>query len=162
MVTARLPLGFRLEFNALYRRVGYRYSGSDVIGDFFSVRQRGNSWEFPILVRRTFWRGVYAGAGYAPRVINGHGHESAVVVNNPYTIPPFRQFFESDVPGQWQTTHGVLGVAGIEKRAGPLHIAPEVRYTYWTQPALQFYGSHGFTLLSSQHQVDLLVGITFP
>jgi hypothetical protein len=162
MVTARLPLGFHLEFDALYRRVGYRYSDSDIIGDFFSVRQRGNSWEFPILVRRSFWRGVYAGVGYVPRIINGHGHQDAITLENPYTLPQVWRYTESDVPGQWQTTHGVLGVAGIEKRAGPLHIAPEVRYTYWTQPALQYYGSHGFTLLSSQHQVDLLVGITFP
>jgi hypothetical protein len=42
MLTARLPLGLRMEFDALYRRVGFRsLIGTVVEGD------RGNSWEFP-------------------------------------------------------------------------------------------------------------------
>src|SRR3989442_728261 len=92
----------------------------------FSPRVWGaSSWEFPILVRRTLWHGVYAGAGYAPRVINGSGHTAGIFVTS--LSPPTRTFRESDIPGTWDTTHGVVGAAGIEKRIGPLHIAPEVR-----------------------------------
>src|SRR5690242_7854050 len=62
MVTARLPLGFRLEFDALYRRAGDRIAFGEFFG-YFTERDRGNSWEFPIVVRHTIWRGVYAGIG---------------------------------------------------------------------------------------------------
>jgi hypothetical protein len=48
MLTARLPLGFRLEFDALYRRVGFRSFLTTDIGGSFAERDTGNSWEFPI------------------------------------------------------------------------------------------------------------------
>src|ERR1700730_13294829 len=78
MVTVALPLKFRLEFDALYRRVGFRSGNSDIIGGSYAARDRGNSWEFPIVVRHTLWRGVYAGIGYTPRVINGSKHFDSI------------------------------------------------------------------------------------
>ena len=146
MATAKLPLGFRLEFDALYRHVGDR-TAFGTIHFFVSERERGNSWEFPMVVRRMLWHGVYAGGGYAPRVINGGGH---AISSSVFPV----SYSESDVTASWQTTHGVIAEAGVERRAGPLRIAPEVRYTYWNQPASPTFGS-------TQHQVDLLVGITF-
>src|SRR5436190_20290412 len=77
MVTTRLPLGFRLEIDALYRHVASRTSFGTFFG-YFTQRDRGNSWEFPILVRHTLGHGFYAGAGYAPRTINGSGHINSV------------------------------------------------------------------------------------
>jgi len=35
------------------------------------------------------------------------------------------------------------GRRGIEKRAGPLHIVPEIRYIHWNQPALNIQQPHG-------------------
>ena len=154
MVTAKLPLGFRFEFDALYRHVAFRTS----FGNFFSSsteRDHGNSWEFPLIVRHGVWRGVYAGVGYAPRVINGSGHVNQVV-----TLPV--SFYSVDQPGDWNTTHGVIGAAGIEKRVGPLRFAPEVRYTFWSTSALDKFGPQGYFVRSAQHQVDLLIGISFP
>jgi hypothetical protein len=160
MVIAGLPLGFRLEFAALYRRVGFRTAYSDILGDSFAERDRGNSWEFPIVVRRALWRGVYAGIGYAPRAINGSGQVNSISLTS---INPFiKTYGERTIPGSWSTTHGVVGAIGIEKRWGPLHIAPEVRYTRWNKPAVDVNGSHGFSIQSTQNQVDLLVGIRFP
>ena len=160
MATVGLPFGLRLEFDALYRRTGYRTSNIDIVGDYFAERDRGNSWEFPIVVRRTLWHGIYGGAGYVPRVINGGGHVNAISITS---INPLIQVYQTyNVPGLWDATHGVVGAAGIEKRVGPLRVAPEVRYTYWTRPAVQVYGSQGFSIVSTQNQVDLLVGITFP
>src|SRR5664280_1808555 len=85
MVTVGLPLSIRLEFDALYRRVGFRTASQDF--GAYSERDRGNSWEFPILVRRALWRGVYAGIGYAPRVIDGSAHVNTVFLTsiNPVT-----------------------------------------------------------------------------
>lgn len=157
-VTLELPAGFRLEFDALYRRVGYRIVGSDILGESYFQRFRGNSWEFPLIVRRTLRRGLYAGIGYAPRVIHGSGHANGIF----YQGYPTRVYREYDLPGAWDTTHGVVAAAGIEKRVGRLRIAPEVRYTYWNKPAVEESGSQGFYLASSQHQVELMVGITFP
>ena len=160
MVTAGLPFGFRLEFNALYRRVGFRTSTRDILDGSYTERDRGNSWEFPILVRRALWRGIYAGIGYAPRVINGSRHFNSFFVTS--INPVILTHSEGDSPGRWDTTHGVVGAAGIAKRVGPLRIGPEVRYTRWNRPAVNEYGSRGFSIQSTQNQVDLLVGIRFP
>jgi len=160
MLTARLPFGFRLELDALYRRVGYRTASSDVLGGFYSERDVGNAWEVPMVLRRTLWHGFYAGAGYAPRIINGARHFNSVSVTS--LNPLLKSYYESSLPGSWNTTHGVIGAAGIEKRVGPLRIAPEIRYTHWNKPAVDLYGSHGFSIQSSQNQVDLMIGISFP
>jgi hypothetical protein len=157
MATVALPAGLRLEADALYRRVGYLFTSIDVIGDQYFARYVGNSWEFPILLRRTLWRGVYAGAGYAPRAIHGSGHANGI-----YYEPLGRVYSETDLPGNWDTTHGVVGCAGVEKRAGPLRIAPEVRYTYWNKPSVDISGSRGSFVQTSQHQVEMLVGLSFP
>jgi len=45
---------------------------------------------------------------------------------------------------------------------GPLRIAPEVRYLRWNRPAVEVFGSHSFSVVSNQNQVDLLLGIRFP
>jgi hypothetical protein len=53
MVVLGLPHGFSLEFDALYRRVGYRTSDSFAGLVSSNERFRGNSWEFPILLRKS-------------------------------------------------------------------------------------------------------------
>jgi len=65
-------------------------------------------------------------------------------------------------PGEWRSEAGVLGAAGYEKRVGKLHLGPEVRYTWWTRPALDVQGSRGFRILSNQNQVDVLLTVRFP
>ena len=66
-----------------------------------------------------------------------------------------------DYPGGWDTTHGIVAAGGVERRAGRVWIAPEVRYVYWNKPPVEEYGSRGFSIASSQHQVDVLIGITW-
>ena len=160
MLTARLPLGFRVEFDALYRRVGFRFLITDSPSPgSFAERDTGNSWEFPMLVRRTLWHGLYAGVGYAPRVISGMGHFNEVSILS--LNPPLATYHEGFLPGSWDTTHGVVVEGGIEKRAGRLRIAPELRYIHWNQHALDVEGSRGLFIASTQNQVDVLVGLTF-
>jgi hypothetical protein len=77
-------------------------------------------------------------------------------------MPPQYTFQRYSVPGDWDTTHGVVVAGGIERRAGPLRLAPEVRYTYWNKPSVDVSGSQGFSIQSSQHQVEILLGIRFP
>jgi hypothetical protein len=160
MITVALPSGFRIEVDALYRRVGYRTSSTDITGGTYFERQTANSWEFPILLRKNIAHGLYAAAGYAPRVISGSGRADIVQVVDLFR--DIKSFFQTDVPGSWQTTHGIVTAAGIEKRFGKIRIAPEVRYTFWTAPSVDIQGSRGFSIDGAQHQVDLLVGITIP
>lgn len=116
MATARLPLGFRLEFDALYRRMG-DFTSYGTIHFFFIQQERGNSWEFPILVRRSVWRGLYGGVGLAPRVINGTAH----IIS--YGLVPVN-YTEFDAPASWQTTVGFVAAAGISRRVGPCTLHP--------------------------------------
>jgi len=160
MVVARLPRGFGLEFDVLYRHIGYRSSDSDILGGSYTQRVTGNSLEFPIVLRKTLGWGIYAGAGYAPRSTSGSGHENVIQVNG--LDSRNTTFFQSDFPTEFRTTHGVVGAAGIEKRVGPVRLAPEVRYVRRTRPFVEIYGSRGFSIVSTQNQVDLFVGISFP
>ena len=161
MVNVALGYGVNVEAAALYRRIGYRSGGADGFGGFSATVVRGNSWEFPIVLRKSLRRGVFAAAGYAPLVITGSRHSSGYQTK-PYQIPLQITYYEGDYHQRWNTTNGIVGVAGVQRRAGKFHIAPEIRNTLWTRPALEEYGSRGYTLLSSQHQIDLLVTIRFP
>ncbi len=159
MASMQLPAGFRVEAAALYRRAGYRTSSGDILGGTYAERDWGNSWEFPLVLRHGLWRALYAGAGYAPRWISGKAHQNAVTVIDSLGT---RRYSESAIPASWDTTHGVIAAAGVEKRWGRARIAPEIRYVRWNRPAVDRSGSHGFSIVSAQNQVDLLVGITFP
>src|SRR3954447_590003 len=50
MVEFRLPLRLSIEVDALYSRLGYRYSVGS-IGGFSTSRARANSWELPLLLK---------------------------------------------------------------------------------------------------------------
>ena len=101
----------------------------------------------------------YGAAGYAPRIIHGSEHTDVFQVVG--SDPRLTNYVEFDFPGLWDTTHGIVAAAGMERRIGPLRIAPEVRYVFWKKPAVEEYGSRGFTILSSQHQVDVMVEISW-
>jgi hypothetical protein len=159
-VVVGLPRGFSVEIDALYQRVGYR-----VDRNFFDLsisysRAKGNSWEFPILLRKTLGRGLYAGVGFVPRTINGDQQTTLVqattLEHNAYQIT------HSQYPGEWRSEVGVAGVAGYQKRVGRRHIGPEVRYTWWTRSSLNVSGSQGFFILSNRNQVDVLLTVRFP
>jgi hypothetical protein len=85
-----------------------------------------------MLVRRTLWHGLYDGVGYGPRVISGRPHFISAQSFFPLAVV-YQEYF---LPGSWDTTHGVVAEGGIEWRAGPLRIVPEIRNIHWNQPAL--------------------------
>jgi hypothetical protein len=58
-------------------------------------------------------------------------------------------------------SQGMAIGGGLSLKAGPIHIAPEIRYTGWFTVPFDTYGSHGFTVQSARDQVDLLVAVTF-
>src|SRR5712691_8407134 len=69
-----LPLGLSVEFDALYRREGYRTGSLGICPIGCSVaRERSNSWEFPLLLRYNLpVRAIrpYLEAGYAHRAMS--------------------------------------------------------------------------------------------
>jgi hypothetical protein len=83
-----LPLGLGVEFDALYRREGYRTFSLGICSFVCEVdRERSNSWEFPLLLKYKLpIKAIrpYLEVGYARRVMSGfyrwewsHAAESA-------------------------------------------------------------------------------------
>jgi Outer membrane protein beta-barrel domain len=69
MVEATLPHGFSVEADALYSRPGYSSIFANAFGSS-TVRARGTSWEFPLLIKRGLPFPLihpYVELGYAPR-----------------------------------------------------------------------------------------------
>ena len=155
-----LPHGFGGEVDALYQRVGYRSDSSYFDLAFNYTRAAGNSWQFPILLRKTVGHGLYAGIGVAPRTISGN--EQTTLVQATTLDHTAYQIVHGQYPGEWRSEVGVLGAVGFEARVGKVHIGPEVRYTWWTRPPLDVQGSRGFSILSNQNQVDVLLTVSFP
>ena len=147
-VEFRLPAGFAIEVDALYRRVGntfqYGFSGNIMLipqppapyVNFFVERQRGNYWEFPVLgkyyfrPRRTAWQ-PFVATGWALRTVAFHEdiHETVTDAGGTSTSYSFRNHHRSDLGA------GAVVAAGVRFRAGRVTVSPELRYTYWGSSA---------------------------
>ncbi len=148
-VEIRLPAGFAIEADALYRRVGNSNFGSLLSGanllapdgavvqgpyiSTFSNRQRGNSWEFPLLGKYYFrtralgWQ-PFLGSGFALRTTVGfHADTTRTVVAASGT--PTTTSFQRDFRPPLDV--GAVVSAGVRFHAGRLALAPEFRYTRW-------------------------------
>jgi opacity protein-like surface antigen len=156
-VELRLPAGFGLEFDALYRRLNYN-SSFNLVDVFTNNRTTGNAWEFPLLAKYRLPTPLikpYIDAGVAFDTLSGL---KQTVVS---TIAPNRQTTTTTSnPSELSnsTTTGFVIGFGAEIKAVVLRISPEIRYTRW--------GSSHFKLpngsaLSNQNQAEFLVGFTF-
>jgi len=160
-VEVALPRGFAIEFEALYRRQGYRTGNATPLYSS-SVREADNVWEFPLLARyRIALPGSrpFAEAGWAPRIMHGYSDTSSSYLSQ--VNPPAYNDASGRTHVDWPTTHGVVVGGGIQFGAGRLQFAPEVRYTHWNQQAV--YGSFpdGPSYGSNQNQLDILLGISW-
>jgi hypothetical protein len=164
-VEVRLPAGFAVELDALYRRLGdtSEFSGSYVIApgpstipyvNFFINRQRGNSWEFPLLgkyyfrARTSSWQ-PFIGTGWDLRTIGVHQAFSQTVTDPATGAAHFSSFhddFRSDLGV------GAVAVLGLRYRLGRLALLPQIRYTRWGS-------SNDFS--TRKNEVGFLLGITF-
>lgn len=155
-VELHLPFRLGIGFDALYRRVNYE-STEIVGGAVTATRTTGNSWEFPLLLR---WR--FSGAPITPFVNSG------VAFRHLSGLRQVRSFFtdgtpsavETDRPPELEnrTSPGFVAGGGLELRAGPVRISPEIRYTRWGWTS--FRDVDGL-LRSKNGQADFLVGFTF-
>ena len=151
-VELRLPLGVGIEFDALYKRLGFESElvASGVPAAGILSETRANSWEFPLLVKlRT------PGIVFRPFVDGGVSFR---------TLTGVKQFVTglagSETPPELRDKHarGFVFGAGFEVSAPFVKIAPEFRYTRW---AGENFRDTLNLLRTNQNQADFLIGITF-
>ena len=155
-------LGF--EADALYRRMGYTATVNffnSANGSFSrsAIDVKGNSWEFPILVKYRFGRGVrpYVGGGGVIRhlgPVRGRGVET--------TGDPFfssTSALDTTEPSELRKRFypGVTVADGIELGLRRVRVMPEFRYTRWTA---NISGANG-VLRFDPNQVEFVVGVAF-
>lgn len=150
-----LPLRLRFEADALYSRLDY---DSTVMGvdTFTRSATKADSWEFPFLVKKDFsvtGFSPYADIGFALRHVGGTSH----IVN---TVFPSRVFEITTSPSElnhdWAS--GFAIGAGVEFRAGPLLLSPELRYTRWARE--NFRAASGI-FQSNLNEANLFLGLSW-
>jgi outer membrane protein W len=129
-----LPLGFRLEADALYRPLGVTGASS-------------SQWRFPILAQYRF-----PGLLVKPYVEAGYSYDH-VSLNVPVTIssltPP-----AVTPPLTISSHHGFVLGAGVDFKIPFVRVSPEIRYTHDT-------GAAQVGNLLNTNQAEFLVGIRF-
>lgn len=155
----RLPAGFGLEVDALYRR--FNYNSSYGLANFLlgtPNRTTGNAWEFPLLVKYRFSTPLikpYVDAGLAFDTLSGL-KQTVVSVANPFGQTTTTNSNPNELKNS--TTTGFVIGFGADIHAVVLHISPEIRYTRWGSP--HFTIPNG-PVISNQNQAEFLVGFTF-
>jgi hypothetical protein len=160
MVELRLPHGFELEFNVLYSRLGFADLTKSVGLIFDYANTSANSWSFPVLAkyRLPAFRVVrlYIEVGPSFRTVSGVSVSTTRIIECCGGITSGPTHSSSDSHLNSRSNAGVAAGLGMQVRLAFLHISPEVRYTHWKadqQPDPYLY--------ANQHQVELLLGITF-
>jgi len=146
----RLPFGFGVEFDALYRRLNYSGSGT-INGISTTIDTTGNAWEFPLLAKYRFPTPIarpFVDAGVAWNTLTGVKNAVSSVSPIPIGVNP--------VTLEKTKTGFVIG-AGVDIKIG-IRLQPEIRYTRWG--AKNLLDPNG-SALSNQNQAEFLLGITF-
>jgi hypothetical protein len=149
-----LPLGFSIEADGLYHRLGYQYTFSSISGSqsvTASGGERDNTWEIPILLKYKIPMGrikPFVMAGGSRRNLSGSATftsmtNSPVLNGSSTTGYTLKTSYAAEV--------GIVGGAGVQFAIGRLQLSPQARFTHWDKaPGGYFY---------ARQQVDLLVGI---
>lgn len=130
MFEVHLPLGLSVEADALYRR--------------YQIGDSGGAWEFPILGKYKFLAGPirpYVGGGVNFNHVTG-----------------FSKLLSAELPHPGTT--GLTLEGGIEFKILRIRLAPELRFTHWGNPNIDF-NPLNIALKSSQNQAMVLVGLSF-
>lgn len=158
-VEVALPWNFAVEFNALYRRIGF-----DAFRDTrVHVRERGNAWELPILakyrVKPSAALHPFGVIGVAPRLVSGSSGFG-------YTVPLFpsetsRSNFYTPA---YRNTHGFVVGGGVEYGTRHMRVSTEARFIRWDQLIYADFNGGccgGWTQTATRDQVEVLFGINW-
>jgi hypothetical protein len=133
MVDVDVPANLGIEFNALYRRVGYEGATLEPLPQV-RWKVRDEVWDFPLIAKYRFPGALlrpYVGAGWSFRKLN-------------------------DLMRLGSGSSGVVLSGGFRASVLIVKISPELRYTRWTggedvQPAFR----------ARKNQIEFLLGVTF-
>lgn len=160
MAELRLPHGFGVEFDVLYKRLGFGDLNVSSALVFAYTNASANSWEFPVLAkyRIPLIRRVrpYVDVGPSFRTLSGVSASTVTIIEFGYGYVSGPVHSSSEPHLDHRSNAGVAVGLGTDFRVGILSISPEVRYTRWR--ADQYPDPY---LYSNQNQVDILLGITF-
>ena len=160
-VTVNLPLNLGVEVDALFRSFGYSSSSGNFAG-FAFIRERSNSWEFPVIGKYRFpLRSLrpFVGAGVNTRTVSGSRVSSGASLVG---LGPEVPFFNLRVDTHYPTTMGLVVTGGLEWKLRHFTIAPELRYQRWSQPFLDQVGGGGsYDLHSNQNEAFLILGLSW-
>jgi hypothetical protein len=178
-VNVALPLGFRLQFDALYQRVNYDHTFiyTQVYTKETFSHNTANRWQFPLLLQyRLPVPVVKPFVGVGPSFSHVSGGRN-VTFNQDNLFGSFRgtsTTTSSSLPElRHSTVAGFTAGIGLDVHVLFIHVAPEFRFTRWGSS--QFDASSEFAVLdraqlpplnvpsisSNRNQVDFLLGITF-
>ncbi len=147
-VEIRLPFGFGVEADALYRHVSYGNFTATFPGGSATESGSLNSWEFPVLAKYRLPFPVvrpFVDAGIAFNKLTG--------LKNTF----LNTTGIANAPATSQTGKGFVFGAGVDFHV-KVHIMPEIRYTRWGET--RFLNALG-QVASSQNQAEFLIGLTF-
>ena len=132
----RLPSGFSVELDALYRSYDY----GQPLGDFVQPRSVSvGAWEFPLLAKKSL-----LGGPFQP-YLEGGVALSHLSVNDVLEL-------------NHRNNYGIVLGAGVSLHLGGIRVTPEIRYNGW---AFQNFSSPFGNLHSNRNQATVLVGIGF-
>jgi hypothetical protein len=163
----RLPFGFGVEVDALYRHFSYNSTAS-LVDALLTLRTTSNDWEFPILLKKRF-----GGVGPVRPFVDGGVNFNKISglsqsVSN-LVFPNRLTTTSNSNPAELKNdfTAGFSLGGGVEIHLLILRITPEIRYTRRGNqqfsgifPAGGASGIAG-SLTSNQNQAEFLVGLTF-
>jgi hypothetical protein len=123
-VEMRLPERFWVEVAALYQGFGFTEVYSYGIGNYGIVRERTNSWEFPVIMN------------YRLPIRLANPFVGMDVSSGARGCTPF---YNERSATDYPLMQGVVVSAGLSLGAGHFRFKPELRYTIWTAPNLNTY-----------------------
>ena len=173
----RLPFGFGVEFDALYRHLNYTNfrNSVDVLLDSSTT---SGAWEFPLLAKYRFPTKIvrpYVAAGMAWDRLSGVTQTITQTVIPTGVTSTSRPSNPAELGDK--TVNGFVAGFGVDLHLLFLDISPEIRYTRWGS---QHFGTPFFaviptgvglvnalpgtigTIQSNRNQAEFLVGFTFP
>ncbi len=154
----RLPLGFGIEADALYRRYEYSYgSGTFVpgVGGVLNSNTKAGSWEFPIMAK------IRGGLPLIkPYAVGGISFKHLMGIKQTVSClgGTCGQSF-NDIAHD--SNVGLVLGAGLQVNVLLLKISPEIRFTRWGVANFESPSSVNGRLKFNQNQADILIGFTF-
>lgn len=155
-VDLNLLFGLGVEFDALYRRLGYE-STTNLPGLVLHAATTGNAWDFPLLLKLRLGAGPikpYLAAGPTFRGL------TSLKQAQTFFFPTRQVTTQTNRPAELDNrfTTGFTAAGGLQLGGAGVRISPEIRYTRW---GWNNFRDPAGLLKSNPDQVDFLLGLTF-